>query len=347
VKSFLAKLGGAAAVLSACFTSGVMAADSTFPDPNYPGGQATVYAIKVVAEQRLGLEIDTTPMGAVPVIWKAMDAGKGDIDVWPEVWMPNQKGLVDQYVTQKGTVKLGSKPYEATQGLCVTKMTKEKHGIGSVYDLISADNAKLFDTNGDGKGELFIGPNGWLSTNVEKVKARDYGYGENFELQVMEEAAALANLDAAVNKNKPFVFACYGPHHIWKQYDLVYLEEPPHDPARFNVIQPGESANWYEESVADTAWGETKVYVAYSKTLEQRAPTLAQLLDNVAMDADMVSGWIYAGLGTFIGLSLGTIALIAAPVMGVWAIVAIGIGARGDAMAVSDGDDLGDAVSVG
>jgi len=62
---------------------------------------------------------------------------------------------------------------------------------------------------------------------------------------------------------------------------------------------------------------------------------------------DLVSGWIYAGLGTFIGLSLGTIALIAAPVMGVWAIVAIGIGARGDAMAVSDGDDLGDAVSVG
>ena len=31
---------------------------------------------------------------------------------------------------------------------------------------------------------------------------------------------------------------------------------------------------------------------------------------------DLVSGWIYAGLGTFIGLSLGTIALIAAPVMG-------------------------------
>ena len=52
-------------------------------------------------------------------------------------------------------------------------------------------------------------------------------------------------------------------------------------------------------------------------------------------------------VGVLIGLSLGTIALIAAPVMGVWAIVAIGIGARGDAMAVSDGDDLGDAVSVG
>ena len=62
---------------------------------------------------------------------------------------------------------------------------------------------------------------------------------------------------------------------------------------------------------------------------------------------DLFSGWIYYGLGTFIGLSLGTIALIAAPVMAVWAIVAIGIGARGDAMAVSDGDDLGDAVSVG
>ena len=49
-------------------------------------------------------------------------------------------------------------------------MTQEEHGISSIYDLISADNAKLFDTDGDGKGELYIGPSGWISTNVEKVR---------------------------------------------------------------------------------------------------------------------------------------------------------------------------------
>jgi len=61
---------------------------------------------------------------------------------------------------------------------------------------------------------------------------------------------------------------------------------------------------------------------------------------------DLVSGWIYAGLA-FIGLSLGMIAMIAAPVVAVWAIVGLRIGARGDALAAGDGDKLGEAVSVG
>ena len=222
-----------------------------------------------------------------------MDQGKGDIDIWPEVWMPNQQALVDEYVNEKGTVKLGSKPYLAMNGICVTRMAYDKHGIKSVYDLISPENAKLFDTNGDGKGEMWVGPSGWMSTNVEKVRARDYGYGEVFELQVMEEAAALAGLDAAVTRDEPFVFYCYGPHHIFKLYDLVVLEEPPHDPEKFKMVQPSESPDWYEQSYVASAWSDTLVYVSYSKSLEARAPELAKLLDNIEFDANMVSAWVY------------------------------------------------------
>ena len=289
----LMKSIGSAVALSAAFASSALAVDATLPDPNYPGGRALTYIIKVVAEQRLGLEIGIERTNAVPVIWKAMDRGKGEIDVWPEVWMPNQRALVDEYVNERGTVKLGSKPYMASQGLCITRKTKEEHGISSIYDLISGDNAKLFDTDGDGKGELYIGPSGWISTNVEKVRARDYGYGEVFELQVMEEPAALANLDAAVTKGNPFVFACYGPHHIFKLHDLVMLEEPAHDPEKFKFVGPSEATDWYEQSYVESAWGETRVYVSYSASLEQRAPTLAAFLDNVHFDADEVSGWIF------------------------------------------------------
>lgn len=47
---------------------------------------------------------------------------------------------------------------------------------------------------------------------------------------------------------------------------------------------------------------------------------------------DLVSGWAYAGLAA-VGLSLGTIAFIAAPAAAVWAIVGLRIGSRGEAMA--------------
>lgn len=62
---------------------------------------------------------------------------------------------------------------------------------------------------------------------------------------------------------------------------------------------------------------------------------------------DLASGWIYTGLGTYIGLTIGAIALIAAPVLAVWAIIGLRVGARGDAMAVGHGDEPSKAVPVG
>ena len=47
---------------------------------------------------------------------------------------------------------------------------------------------------------------------------------------------------------------------------------------------------------------------------------------------DLVSGWIYAGLA-FVGLSLGTIAMLAAPVAAMWAILGIRVAAKGDVKA--------------
>ena len=77
----LMKAIGSAVALIAMSASGALAVDATLPDPNYPGGRALTYMIKVVAEQRLGLEIGIERTNAVPVIWKAMDRGKGEIDV--------------------------------------------------------------------------------------------------------------------------------------------------------------------------------------------------------------------------------------------------------------------------
>ncbi len=60
---------------------------------------------------------------------------------------------------------------------------------------------------------------------------------------------------------------------------------------------------------------------------------------------DLVSGWVYAGLA-WVGLSLGVIALIAAPVAAVWAIAALKLGARGEAMAAESAAGQNEPVSV-
>jgi AAA family ATP:ADP antiporter len=52
---------------------------------------------------------------------------------------------------------------------------------------------------------------------------------------------------------------------------------------------------------------------------------------------DLVSGWIYTGLAA-IGLSIGAIALVAAPVAGVWALLAVRLGKREEALARHEGE---------
>lgn len=213
-----------------------LAADAVVPDPNYPGGRATAYAVIVAAEQLLGLEIDTITTTAVPVIWEGMDRGDGQIDVWTEVWLPNQQPMVDKFVEEAGSVILTEHSFEAVQGYCMTAKDAETYEITSVYDLASPEAATLFDANGNGKGELWIGPVGWLSTNIERVRARDYGLDEFFELESFDEAVATANLDRAVKEGRPWLGYCYGPHQNFVLYDLVLLEEPAHDPERFVVV---------------------------------------------------------------------------------------------------------------
>ncbi len=284
----------AAALFVAGFSAGAFAQDKvTIGVPNWPSVKATANIVKVIAEDNFGTEVELVPTTNA-VAFKAMDRGKGDIDVHPEVWMPNQANLATEYVDQNKTVVMSEKPFLAVQGICVTRDAHDEHGVKSVQDLVNPDVSKLFDSNGDGEGELWIGAPGWASTNIEKVKARDYGYGEFFELTTIEETLVLAQLDDAISKGRPFVFFCYGPHHMFQLYDLVQLEEPEYDESKWVMVQPTDDPDWFDKSSVSVAWPPTKVHISYSKTLDERAPEVAKLLSNMQMNSELVSGWTYA-----------------------------------------------------
>jgi AAA family ATP:ADP antiporter len=53
---------------------------------------------------------------------------------------------------------------------------------------------------------------------------------------------------------------------------------------------------------------------------------------------DLVSGWIYTGLAA-IGLSIGAIALVAAPVAGIWALLGLRLGQREELLAEAQGEN--------
>ena len=267
------------------------AADIIIGVPNWPSVAATANVLKVVIEQNLGLEVELQN-GTNPIVFEAMD--KGSMHAHPEVWMPNQQNLHNTYVKDKATVVMNPNGVEAFQGMCLPKAFADEHNIRSIDDLSNPDVAALFDSNGDGRGELWIGAPGWASTNVEKIRAKSYGYDQTFELTESDETLAYADLDNAVKGNKPWIGFCYTPHYVFVLHDLQILEEPPYDAAKWNVIQPTDDPAWLEKSDAGMAWDTAYLHLHYAKALEDSYPQVATLFNNMKLDTDIVSAMTYA-----------------------------------------------------
>ena len=166
-------------------------------EPSWPGAKVMSRVIGQVIETRLGGEAGYAP-GANAVIFAAMDGGRGDIDVHPDVWLPNHESFRKEYVEQKGTVALSSGSYEGRTGFCTPTYMAEEHNIRSIFDLATPMAQDLFDTDGDGKGEIWVGGSGWASTNVHKVKVRDYGIETFLDPSTEDEAVLYARLKDAI-----------------------------------------------------------------------------------------------------------------------------------------------------
>lgn len=283
------------AVLSAslCLSGGAAAAEKVnIGEPSWVGAKAIANLIKAVVEDRIGGEAALVP-GNNATIFQGMDAGKGDIDVHPDVWLPNQESFTKKYVDGAGTVELSKNNYEGKQSFCVTKAFSEKHNVKSIFDLARPEIAKLMDSDGNGKGEIWIGAPGWASANVNEVKVRDYGLTPFMDAVRAEQSVMQATVGDSIAKDRGYAFYCYSPHAIWVLHDIVRLEEPPHDPAKYKMIQPDADADWFEKSYVASEDKLKNVQVAYSKSLQQRSPVIHEFLQNMALNADDVSYFAY------------------------------------------------------
>jgi glycine betaine/proline transport system substrate-binding protein len=291
MKNVNKKLAGTLLAGAMGFSGVAQAADLVIGVPNWPSVAVTAEVIKVVLEDNLGLEVELQN-GTNPIVFEAMDTGS--MHVHPEVWLPNQSNLNNTYVKEKGSVRMNPNGVAAFQGMCVTKGTADRTGIKKLSELTNPDMAANFDTDGDGLGEIWIGAPGWASTNVEKIRGKSYGYSETMTLKEMDETLALAEVDNAVAQDQNIAFFCYTPHHMFALHELVILEEPPYDAAKWNVIQPTDDPEWLEKSDAPVAWDLAYLHVHYATSLETELPEAAAVLSKIKLDTDTVSKMTFA-----------------------------------------------------
>ena len=261
-------------------------------EPSWVGAKSIAYLIKNIVTSRIGGKAELVP-GNNAAIFEAMHASKGDIDLHPDVWLPNQESFTKKYVDGAGTVELSKNSYEGKQSFCVSKAFSKKHGVTSIFDLARPEIAKLMDNDGNGKGEIWVGAPGWASANVNEVKVRDYGLLPFMDAIRAEQSVMQATVGDSITKGRGYAFYCYSPHAIWFLHDIVRLEEPAHDPAKYIMKQPSDDPNWYENSRVASEDALKKVQVAYSKSLRNRSPVIYEFLQNMSLNSDDVSFFAY------------------------------------------------------
>ena len=257
-------------------------------DPGWTGATAIANLLAAVVTDKMGGEADLVP-GNNTAIYQAMDRGKGEIEVHPDIWLPNQEAYTNEYVP-KGTVKLSSNPYEGNQGYCVSQDFAKKMNITSIFDIGRPEVVKEMDSDGNGKGEFWIGADGWASANVNEVKLRDYKlYDAGVEPIRAAEAVKNARVLDSIKKGEGYAFYCYKPHAIWGMADVVMLDEPTYDPEKYKMIQPKADPDWYNKSYVASKDALKNIQIGWATSLEAHSPAIVEFFNNFQITADDVS----------------------------------------------------------
>lgn len=281
----------AAGALSVALSTSALSATIVVGQPDWPSAQVTAHIIGDILEEQMGVEVRLRPVGTIELMG---GIDRGEIDVHPEVWLPNGAEIVHEYRDVRGSLTLSPITVSAEQHICTTRATAEATGLKALKDLAKPEVAAAFDTDADGLGEMWIGAFTWSSTRIERVRAKSYGYDSTMMLLTMPEDQALASVDAAVATGAPIVFYCYTPHYIYALHDIVMLDEPAYDPDGWKIVTAEQDPAWLSLSKAETAWEPSSYQIGYATSLKQDHPEVAAFLEKVEITPEDAKAMSYA-----------------------------------------------------
>jgi len=299
----------AAAALLALSAAAEAKTTVTIGELDWPGSRAIEEVLAQVMTEYLDAEV-VRISAAQEALYEALNKGDGSVDVVADMWTDHLPAQMAAYVVPGSaeTIILNDQAYMGTEGIFVPAYVKAM-GVSKLADLAKPEVAVLFDSDGNGKGEIWAGAIGWESTNHTMVRGKSYGFDGNFEYTTVEQPVFLAQLKAAYEKQQPIVFYYWTPEWIFAAYDLVQLEEPAFDgyatesaqgsprykaDGCYTFYQPAERNDWLEASSITCGQPPTHVNIAHSRALAERAPQISQFLRQVSLDGEVVNQWILA-----------------------------------------------------
>jgi glycine betaine/proline transport system substrate-binding protein len=192
-------------------------------DIGWTENTAIAQLTKVLLEEQLGYEEVTVRTSDLDSVYE--DVAEGDLDAFQDVWLPNQRGLLES--VQDDVEQLGfSYQGQTEQGLAVPSYMEATR-----LDQLNQSDADLI---------LGIEPGSVIMGQVydEVMPAYD------LEQKLVEgpTQGMLAEVEVRYRNREEFALVAWSPHWMNQRYDLRYLEDPEdafgelNDPARITTI---------------------------------------------------------------------------------------------------------------
>lgn len=192
-------------------------------DPGWDAATVSAEIIKLILDDQ-GVSATVEPVDQTDLS-SDLIADDPKFHVHPDLWVTNQSLALKEAI-ETDDIKLNTSPYMASQGIYVLDNHKTRQAVTSIESLSDPAIAKLFDTNGDGYGEFWLGARGWVSTenlkqwveleSLSSVRAEEYS-----------ETIFKAKLSKLADSGQPAIFYDYIPDGTHERYDLRKLSDLP------------------------------------------------------------------------------------------------------------------------
>ncbi len=262
----------ASALATACGTSDKI----TVAEMTWLSASSLAHITKKVLADGYGCNVEIVPGDTVPTATSMLTKGKPHIA--PELWVSTAKTIWDQMM-DKGNVYKANDIFAGggEEGWWIPDyIAKEHPGIKSINDLKA--NATVFaDISDPSKGRLYGCPPGWGCEIITNNLFKALGLSDKFELFSPGSGANLkASFARQVTRKKAIVGYYWGPTDVIGKYNLVRLNMPEHDAAKFKCLTDKNCTN-----PEVTGWAVGEVAVAVVSELKEKAPNVAGFLSKL------------------------------------------------------------------
>ena len=230
------------------------------------GSAANANIAKDLLEQKLGYTVELVEIDEFAQ-FPALSTG--DLDATLEVWPSGHAKDFKKYIEgQNGVVDGGQLGVIGQIGWWVPTYLLTDHPEFGTWEGLKG-NESLFATAESGSsGQLLDGDPSFVTFDQPIAD----NLGLDFKvIYAGSEAAELTALDAAYQKQEPFIFYFWTPHWAQEKYDLTMVELPA-------VSSECEAAAAGDASAYACAYARDDLYKAFNADLETRAPAAFALL---------------------------------------------------------------------